>query len=66
VLVYRVLPGDLIYNDPGATAYHQLNRARELNSLRKRAKLLGFELVDRSRAPIAELTTQQYFNRCLL
>jgi transposase len=47
VLVYRVLSGDLIYNDPGATAY-QLNRARELKSLRKRAKLLGFELVDRS------------------
>ena len=22
VLVYRVLSGDLIYNDPGATAYH--------------------------------------------
>jgi transposase len=48
VLVYRVLSGDLIYNDPGATAYHQLNRARELKSLRKRAKLLGFELLDRS------------------
>ena len=48
VLVYRVLSGDLIYNDPGANAYHQLNRARELKSLRKRAKLLGFELVDRS------------------
>jgi transposase len=48
VLVYRVLSGDLIYNDPGATAYHQLNRARELKSVRRRAKLLGFELVDRS------------------
>lgn len=48
VLVYRVLSGDLVYNDPGATAYHQLNRARELKSLRQRAKLLGFELVDRS------------------
>jgi hypothetical protein len=48
VLVYCVLSGDLIYNDPGATAYHQLNRARELKSLRKRAKLLSFELVDRS------------------
>jgi hypothetical protein len=46
VLVYRVLFGNLIYNDPGATAYHQLNRARELKSLRKRAKLLGFELVE--------------------
>jgi prophage tail gpP-like protein len=48
LLVYRVLSGDLVYNDPGATAYHQLNRARELKSLRKRAKLLGFELVDHS------------------
>jgi transposase len=48
VLVYRVLSGDLIYNDPGATAYHQANRARELKSVRRRAKLLGFELVDRS------------------
>jgi transposase len=48
VLVYRVLSGNLVYNDPGATAYHQLNRARQLKSLRKRAKLLGFELVDRS------------------
>jgi hypothetical protein len=48
VLIYRVLSGDLIYNDPGATAYQQLNRARELKSVRRRAKLLGFELVDRS------------------
>jgi transposase len=48
VLVYRVLSGDLVYNDPGATAYHQLHRARELKSLHKRAKLLGFELVNLS------------------
>ena len=48
VLVYRVLSGDLIYNDPGAAAYHQLNRARELKSLRKRAKLLGYQLVNHS------------------
>ena len=48
VLVYRVLSGDLLYQDPGATAYHQLNRTRELKSLRKRAKLLGLDLVDRS------------------
>ena len=39
---------DFVYNDPGATAYHQLNRARELKSLRQRAKLLGFELVNQS------------------
>lgn len=48
VLVYRTLSGDFIYNDPGATAYHQLNRTRELKSLRKRAQLLGFDLLDRS------------------
>ncbi len=48
LLVYRVLSGNLVYNDPGATAYHQLNRARELKSLRKRAKLLGFDLFDQS------------------
>jgi len=48
LLVYRVLSGNLVYNDPGATAYRQLNRARELKSLRKRAKLLGFDLFDQS------------------
>ena len=47
VLVYRVLSGKLIYNDPGAAPYHELNRTRELKSLRKRASLLGLELVDR-------------------
>jgi hypothetical protein len=46
VLVYRMLAGDFVYHDPGATAYHQLNRTRELKSLRKRAKLLGLELFD--------------------
>jgi len=48
VLVYHVLSGDLVYSDPGATAYHQLNRTRELKSLRRRAKLLGFDLLDRA------------------
>ena len=48
MLGYRVLSGTLVYNDPGADAYHQLNRSRELKSLRKRAKLLGFDLVDHS------------------
>ncbi len=48
VLVYRVLAGKLVYHDPGATAYHQLNRTRELKLLRKRAKLLGLELLDPS------------------
>jgi transposase len=48
VLVYRVLAGKLVYHDPGAAAYHQLNRRRELKWWRKRAMLLGFDLVDRS------------------
>jgi transposase len=48
VLVYRVLSGNFLYEDPGATAYYQLNRAHQLNSLRKRAKLFGCDLVDRA------------------
>jgi hypothetical protein len=48
VLVYRVLSGHFLYQAPGATAYYQLNRARQLNSLRKRAILFGFDLVDRA------------------
>jgi len=48
LLVYRVLAGKLLYQDSGAAAYHQLNRVRELKSLRKRAKLLGLDLVDRA------------------
>jgi len=48
VLIYRVLSGNLVYDDPGATAYHQLHHARELKSLRKRARLLGFQLVDQT------------------
>jgi transposase len=54
LLVYRVLSGQLVYNDPGADAYHQLTRTRELKSLRKRARLLGFHLVDQT---TGEVTT---------
>jgi transposase len=48
VLVYRVLSGTLIYQDPGAIRYHLINRAREIKSLGKRAKLLGLDLIDLS------------------
>ena len=48
VLVYRVLSGQVVYHDSGPDAYHPLNRAREFKSLRKRAKLFGFDLVDRA------------------
>jgi transposase len=34
LIVYRVLSGQLVYNDPGATVYQQLHRNRELESLR--------------------------------
>jgi transposase len=46
ILVHRVLSGNFLYADLGAATYRQLNRARQLNYLRKRAKLFGFDLVD--------------------
>jgi hypothetical protein len=50
LLVYRVLSGDLVYQDPGANAYHQFHLARELESIRRRATQFGYDLIDR-RAP---------------
>lgn len=46
VLVYRVLRGDITYHDPGAAAYGKAHRSRMLKALRKRARQLGFALVD--------------------
>ena len=48
LLVYRALSGNLVYSDPGTAAYQQLHRSRELKSLRRRARLLGFHLVDQT------------------
>lgn len=45
LLVYRVLRGDIVYHDPGATAYQEHHRARLINSLRRRAKELGLGLI---------------------
>jgi transposase len=45
LLVYRVLRGQIIYQDPGAAAYLQLHRARLINGLRRRAKELGLSLI---------------------
>jgi len=56
VLVYRVISGNLVYNDPGATAYQQLHRTRELKSLRRRARLLGFQLVDQTTGEVLNAT----------
>ena len=61
VLVYRALSGDLVYQDPGVSAYHQLNRAREFKNLRRRAILLGFDLID----PATANSPQMLFLRSL-
>src|SRR5262249_31693930 len=48
VLVYRVMAGNLVYTHPGATAYQRLHKTRELKPRRRRARLLGFQLVDQT------------------
>jgi transposase len=48
LLVYRLLSGELIYQDPGANAYYQLHRTRELKSIRRRAIQFGYDLIDRA------------------
>ena len=46
ILVYRMLKGDLVYQDPGADAYDAQHRQRVLRRIRHRAATLGFGLVD--------------------
>lgn len=46
ILVYRVLKGDLAYNDPGPHAYLARQRKRAVRNLRHRATALGFTLLD--------------------
>jgi transposase len=48
ILVYRMLRGDLVYEDPGASAYEAQQRAQALRRLRNRAAHLGFGLLDLS------------------
>jgi len=48
VLIYRMLSGTLRYRTITAADYYSLNRTRELKHLRKRARLLGFHLLDQS------------------
>lgn len=45
ILVYRMLKGELTYQDPGSAAYTDRQRSRALRSLKKRAKAFGFDLV---------------------
>lgn len=46
ILVYRTLKGEIRYQDPGAEAYDRRRREVLVRSLRKRASVLGFSLVD--------------------
>ena len=46
ILVYRTLKGDLNYDDPGASAYETQHRERTVRNVRRRAKQLGFALVN--------------------
>jgi transposase len=45
ILVYRMLKGDIQYQDPGPDAYDARQRQRLLRKLHKRAEALGFALV---------------------
>jgi hypothetical protein len=51
ILVYRVLKGEIVYNDPGAAAYDAQQQARNLRGLRRKAAALGFDLVSRQPEP---------------
>ena len=46
ILVYRTLKGEIRYQDPGAEAYDRQRREAVVRGLRKRASVLGFNLVD--------------------
>ena len=46
ILVYRLLKGELVYQDPGAATYDERQRQIILKSLRRRASHLGFHLVN--------------------
>jgi transposase len=47
ILVYRALKGELVYQDPGVAGYNLQQRTRTVRHLRRRAAVLGFELVSR-------------------
>jgi transposase len=54
ILVYRVLTGVLVYDDPGAEAYDAQTRTRTLRRLRQRAATLGFALINLSTGAVVE------------
>lgn len=57
ILVYRTLTGDLVYDDPGAEAYHRQQHTRTLRHLRQRAATLGYELVHRETGEVLSPAT---------
>jgi hypothetical protein len=60
-----VLSGKLVYQDPGAAAYYQLHRKRELKWWRKRADLLGCDLLDRSSGEVLLIANTVSTNKLL-
>lgn len=56
ILIYHMLKGDLVYQDPGADAYNAHDRVRVLRRLRQRAEHLGFALVDLKTGEVTEAT----------
>ena len=54
ILVYRVLRGDIAYQDPGADAYDAQHRARAVLSLRRRAQQLGYNLLNAETGELLE------------
>jgi transposase len=52
ILVYLTLKGTITYQDPGVSAYERNHREAAINSLRRRARSLGFQLLhDPTTAP---------------
>lgn len=46
ILVYKVLSGEIDYQDPGANAYDELHRQRTINSLKRKAEQLGLKVME--------------------
>jgi transposase len=57
VLVYRVMRGELVYRDPGATAYLQHHQARLIKGLRRRAQELGLGLINLATGEVLDHAT---------
>lgn len=58
IIIYRVLRGELAYQDPGAGAYLELHRTRLINSLRRRATEFGLSLINLETGEVLDHATQ--------